>query len=249
MSFLKPELSDYLPPESVKQKAARLLNDQLKSLEVIRGLRYNDPHFDAWRDSTTSLLKRFLPPDSPHLGTFTSISFSAHLYATSAEHQESYFKGCKAAAATIRAVLMEIEEFGVHEQRPKERGAEGPSGPGVQQNFHGPVTIQNQAIATDQAIQNIGHMGDATGTSLREIAEVFKNSGELRQREVKEGLAAIEGMAVEMQKPETKRDWKSVLGYGQTILAIIDKATDLGYKLTPYLSTISSLVHHAKQMA
>jgi hypothetical protein len=83
----------------------------------------------------------------------------------------------------------------------------------VQQNFLGNVTIQNQAIATDSAIQNVEHMGDATGSSLREIAEVFKQSDELKRREVGEGLAGIEVLASEIQKPEPKRNWK---GYSTT---------------------------------
>jgi len=108
------------------------------------------------------------------------------------------------------------------------------------------VTIQNQAIATDNAIQKIGNMGDTIGASLKEIAEVFKQSEELSKREIKEGLAGIEALAVEIQKPEAKRNWKSVLDYGQLVLSIGDKATDLANKLVRYSPHITTLMEQAK---
>jgi hypothetical protein len=55
---------------------------------------------------------------------------------------------------------------------------------GVHQTFHGPVAIQTQAIATDNAIQNIGHLG-SEGASLAEIASLLQQSMELKGREVR----------------------------------------------------------------
>ena len=42
------------PPESPDQKAVRLLNEQLKELESIRGLNDKDPVFKAWRERATA---------------------------------------------------------------------------------------------------------------------------------------------------------------------------------------------------
>jgi len=155
-------------PETDDAKAIRLLNEQLKELESVRGLNGEDPNFKAWQDTTTSLLKRFLPPTSPHLERFVDIAFISQIYPAPPGHEHGMFvAGCKTAEATIKAVLKYIEEFGVHveQARPGAGGrGKGRSGTvshgGVQQNFYGSVEIRNQAIATDNAIQRIGQMGD-----------------------------------------------------------------------------------------
>jgi hypothetical protein len=242
--------------EPEDEKAVRLLTEQLKELESIRGLNYKDPQFKAWRDTTKTYLERFLPPDSPHRNSFRNLRFFeliavAHPHRVpnpnyiSPEDKRAFVEGCKQSEATIRAVIKYIENFGVHVEQPQMKPA-APGRGGVHQTFHGPVTIQSQAIATDKAIQNIGHIGDATGSSLKEIAEVFRQSEELKQREVKEGLAAIEGLAVEIQKPEAKRNWKSVFDCGQAVLSIAGKATDLADKLGPHLNQITAFVQTAK---
>jgi hypothetical protein len=111
--------------------------------------------------------------------------------------------------------------------------------------FHAPVTVENLAIAADSAIQKIGHMGNVTGNSLKEIAALLPQSEELSKRQVKEGLAGIEGLAEEVQKPEPKRNWKAVLAYGQAVLEIAGKATDLAQKLAPYTPAVAGLVEKA----
>ncbi len=247
MGFLKPKSPEYFPvtlPESFDQKAVRLLTEQLKELGSVRGLSSGDPQFKAWHNTTISLLKRFLAPTSPHLESFIDIGFWTNIYPAPPGHERQLFvDGCRTAEASLRAVVKEIEEFGVHvEQHPaKPAAAQG----GVHQNFYGSVEITNQAIATDNAIQRIGQMGD-TGASLKEIAELFQQSEDLTKRQVKEGLAGIEALAVEVQKPEAKRNWKSVLDYGQTVLTIAGKAGDVAPKLAPYLPAIGDFVHNAR---
>jgi hypothetical protein len=233
--------------ESGQEKAVRLLNEQLEELQSVRGLNGLDSTFTAWFDTTTSLLKRFLSPTSPHLERFVDISFVAQIYPAPPGFERGIFvDGCKTADATIRAVLREIEEFGIHIGQAKPEGPRKGASGGMQQNFYGSVTFQNQAVATDNAIQKIGHMGDTTGASLREIADVFKQSEDLTRREAKEGLARIETLAVEVQKPAQKRNWKLVLECGQAVLAIADKATDLAHKLAPYTPHIVTLVEQAR---
>jgi hypothetical protein len=242
--------------EPGQDKAIRLLKEQLKELESIRGLRAgaSAPEFSAWRDTTTSLLKRFLAPDSPHLETFTSTHFlTLSMYPKPGEDQRSFSDGCKTAEAMLRAVIKEIENFGVHIGQARTKAPDERSGRdygGVHQTFHGPVTIQTQAIATDNAIQRISHAGDMGdfGASLKEIADLFQRSEELKGREVKEGLARIEALAVEVQKPEEKRNWKSVLDCGQAVLSIADKATDLAHKLAPYTPAVVALMEKAKHI-
>jgi hypothetical protein len=110
------------------------------------------------------------------------------------------------------------------------------------------VTIHHQAIATSNAIQKIGHMGDNTGASLKEISDLLQQSEELSPREVKEGLAHIEAVAVEVEKPEAKRDWKAILQRGEAIVSLTNKATDLAAKLAPYTPAIFTLMEQAKHL-
>src|ERR1700722_17192654 len=140
--------------ESGQDKAVRLLNERLKELQGLRGLSGDHPDFKAWLDTTTSHLERFLAPTSPFLERFRDISFISQIYPARAGHDHSMFvAGCNTADATIRAVLREIEEFGVHIGRAKTNPPAKGRGNGMQQNFYGSVTFHSQAIATDSAIQ------------------------------------------------------------------------------------------------
>jgi hypothetical protein len=251
--------------ETDGEKATRLLNEQLHELESVRGLNCDDAHFKAWRDTTSTYLTRFLPSDSPHRDTFRNLSFRRRDPFTNDQwgspratrqrqlNQEHFLTACKTAETTIKAGLKHIKEFGVHVEPAKapagekgKGGGEGIGHSGVQQHFYSTVEIRNQVIATDSATQNIGQMGDTIGASLKEIAEVLKQSENLTRREVGEGLAGIETLAVEVQKPAEKRNWKSVLDCGQAVLAIAGKATDLAHKLAPYAPHVVALVDQAK---
>jgi hypothetical protein len=120
------------PLESDDQKAIRLLKEQLKELETIRGLNSKDPQFKAWRAQTRSYLERFLPLSSPYLSTFP-LHFHRKAPSTDAPwgspkatrlrqlDQEHFLSSCKMAEATIKAVLKHIEEFGVHVELPPMR--------------------------------------------------------------------------------------------------------------------------------
>jgi hypothetical protein len=91
-------------------------------------------------------------------------------------------------------------------------------------------------------------MGDNTGASLKEISDLLQQSEELSPREVKEGLAHIEAVAVEVEKPEAKRDWKAILQRGEAIVSLTNKATDLAAKLAPYTPAIFTLMEQAKHL-
>jgi hypothetical protein len=245
--------------ESPKQKAIRLLNRQLGQLQTIRGFNDEHPDFKVWRDTTREILERFLGKESHHTTRFRDTRFYGRSFVQSdypgrrrtpdnvisQAHTEAFQKGCATADASLRAGIKHVEDFGVHVEEakpvPAGRGRDGSGGV----NFNAPITVQNLAIAADDAIQKIGHMGDATGASLKEIAALLQQSEELSRRQVKEGLAGIEGLAEEIQKPEPKRNWKAVLAYGQAVLEIAGKATDLAQKLAPYTPTVAGLVEKA----
>jgi hypothetical protein len=250
--------------ETADEKATRLLNEKLKELEIGCGPDYKSPQFRVWRVETETYLEKFLPPSHQLLKSFKNLCFTRGINTGVAAwgspratrlrqlEQRHFAAECRTAQITIIAALKHIAEFGVHVEQAKavpERSkgtSETISHGGVQQNFYGSVEITSQAIATGKAIQNIGEMGQTVGVSLKEIAALFEQSGELKQREVKEGLAGIEALAVEIQKPEPKRDWKSVLDYGQKVLAVAGKATDLAHKLAPYTPHVVTLVKQAR---
>jgi len=63
-----------------------------------------------------------------------------------------------------------------------------------------------------------------------------------------EALQGIDALIAETRKPEGKRDWKSVLTYGQLVLETVGKASDLANKLAPYTPHIVALVETAKHV-
>ncbi len=251
--------------ETDNEKAIRLLTEQLNELETVRGLNYKHEEFKAWRDTTSGYFKLFLPPSSPYLDRFQHLYFASRSFRpkpwgsrpnppgyVSPQDQKYFNMDCGTAEATIKAVLKYIQEFGAHvvHEAPRKTGKKSsPVGRGdVHQNFYGPVTFQNQAIATGNASQNVGHLGDTatTGASLLEIRGFFEESRNLEPRQIREGLVAVDALTLQIHTPERQRNLKSVLNYGQAVLSIADKATDVAHKIAPYLPSVATLVQNAR---
>jgi hypothetical protein len=138
----------------------------------------------------------------------------------------------------------------VHVEEPKPSPAgrgRGRGAGGVNQNFHGPVNL-NQAIATDSAVQRIGRLGNNTGVDLKEISDLLQQSQDLSPNEVRQGVADVEALAVEVEKPEEKRSWRAVLERGQSILELAGKAVDLGAKLARHTPAVVALVGNASHL-
>src|ERR1700733_2686620 len=169
-----------------------LFRKQLEVLGVVRQLDFRRPEFIAWKDSTMNLFQRFLQPESAHLIRFRDLRFRGPIQAyrplpynyrgprhvasdtISQADQAAFQRDCAIAEGCIKGAIEDIQYFGVHsestDKKPRQYRSEA-----VQQTILGPVIIQNQSIATDNAIQNIGQMGP-TGSSLKEIAAVFNDS-------------------------------------------------------------------------
>jgi hypothetical protein len=244
--------------EQTEFNPINLFSEQQIKLETLRSLHARHPEFIGWRNTTTTLFQKLLP-DSPHFATFSDLRFRGQQQlgvrrlpysyrgtppreSTSPEDTAKFQSDCDIAVACIKGAIDEILAFGVHADTgtgkvPHARG-------GFQQNFNGPVTIQNQAVATDKAIQNIGQMGD-TGASLQEITALLNQSLDLTGRERIEGLKAIEAIVAEMKKPEDVRNWNSVFQWGEKLVTVAGKATDMASKLAPHIPAISALIGHA----
>ena len=113
---------------------------------------------------------------------------------------------------------------------------------GLTQHFHAPV---NQAIAMDRATQNVGQIG-SSGNSLAEISDLLQQSYDLTRRQLEDALHAAKQLDIEAQKPEANRDWKSIAEWGNTLLGIAEKATDLTAKLAPHLPWVILLIEQAR---
>lgn len=253
------------PTETDDEKAVRLLTRQLEEVKDIRPLNWRHPKFKAWRDTTMTVLEKFVGPNSTYLSTYRNLRFFEPPRMitvgfggppppppdyVSPEDAAAYQGACETSEETLRAAIRHIKDFGVYVEHlqavSSRRGKAGSTGHGGGQHFYGP--IKNVAIAADNAAQNIGQVGDSTGASLKEIGELFQESMDLTRRQMQEGLAGIENLAVEVQKPEKSRNWKVVLDCGEKVLEIARKATDLASKLAPYTPAIVVLVEQARHM-
>jgi hypothetical protein len=240
--------------ESPQQKAIRLLNRQLGQLQSVRGLNHKSPEFKTWRDSTMEILERYLGKDSHHTERFRNTRFFGAMTITrfgsrpdppgyvSGEDLNVFRNGCETLDASLKAAIRHVEDFGMHVEEPKPTSTgRGRSG-GMSQTIQAATVHLNQAIATDSAIQRIGRVGNKTGVDLKELSNLLQQSLDLSPNQVKQGVADIEALAVEVEKPEEKRNWKSVLDSGQRVMELASKAVDLGAKLGPYLPAVYELV-------
>jgi hypothetical protein len=247
--------------ESAKQKAIRLLTRQLKELGThICGLNdYRHHDFKAWLDTTREVLERYLGKESHHTTRFRDTRFHGPSYLRSdypgvsqgpsqreiQEQSQAFQKGCATAAATLQAAIKHVDDFGVHEEPARAEPGKGRSGGGGV-HFNAPLSVQNLAIAADSAVQRISHLGNKTGADLEEISDLLQKSQDLSPNQVRQGVADVEALAVEVEKPEDKRNWKAVLDCGHRVLELAGKAVDLGTKLGPHLPSVVALVDKAK---
>jgi hypothetical protein len=152
-------------------------------------------------------------------------------------------KACETAEELLKAVVSDIEEFGIY-RRPMGRMRFAEKNGSFSQIFYGSVEIKNQAIATDNAIQEIVQKENVE-LNLREIAQLLQQSQDLTRREVKEGLSALEGLGSELRNFPPKRDWKALLDNGEKVLSITERAGDIAKKLAPYTPAIASIIKKA----
>jgi hypothetical protein len=133
--------------------------------------------------------------------------------------------------------------FGLKQEEPAApaKPARSASRPGITQHIHGNV---NQAIATGRSTQNVGQIG-ASGNSLDEIVKLLQESYELNRRQMDEAFGAARQLDAEVDKPEGGRNWKSISEWGNTLLGIAGKATDLTEKLAPHLPWLAQLIKQA----
>jgi hypothetical protein len=234
------------------------LENQISTLATIRAngeqAHANSAQFIAWRSHTVDLLTHFIPSTSEHFRRFRMLSFRSNVmipdYPGARVHRgphradlEKFAADTEVAVACLNGAIERIRIFGVSRDEPAPAAPARPREPrGLTQVFHGPV---NQAVAMDRATQHVGHVGPS-GNTLAEICDLLQQSYELNRREMEEGVRATTEIDAEVEKPEASRDWKSIAEWGNTLLGIAGKATDMAEKLAPHLGWITGLIEQAK---
>jgi hypothetical protein len=240
------------PRETDDQKAIRLLGQQIDRLASIP--EFLDARFAGWIDTSRNLLARFLGPTSNTLQMFNRISWSpttkqtlssiygdsiASAEAAKTDAREVFHMARATATALLNSGIELVKEFGVYAQ-PQPTSAATQTG-GVHQNFYGNVTIASQAIAADNAIQNVDQSSHV-GPDLREIRKLLSESLDITGRQFGDALQAIEKIASETRKPEKGRDWKSMATWGATLLGIVSKASDVALRVGPHMMAVMQYI-------
>jgi hypothetical protein len=238
--------------ETDDQKAIRLLERQIDRLVSIP--EFLDARFVGWFDTSRNLLAKLLGPTSNTLQMFNRISWSPKTKQTLSSNYANSFASVEAAktdahsvfnvartaaTALLNSGIEHIKEFGVYAQ-PQPTSAATQTG-GVHQNFYGNVTIENQAIAADNAIQNVDQSSHV-GPDLREIRKLLSESLEITGRQFGDALQAIEKIASETRKPEKGRDWKSMATWGATLVGIVSKASDVAVRVGPHMMAVMQYI-------
>lgn len=171
------------PTETDDEKAVRLLTRQLEEVKDIRPLNWRHPKFKAWRDTTMTVLEKFVGPNSTYLSTYRNLRFFEPRRMitvgfggppppppdyVSPEDAAAYQGACEASEETLRAAIRHIKDFGVYVEHlqavSSRRGKAGSTGHGGGQHFYGP--IKNVAIAADNAAQIWAHAARAIASKI-----------------------------------------------------------------------------------
>jgi len=231
-------------------------------LATIRGTseqaHADSPQFIGWKSHTTDLMTHFISANSEQLRKFRGLSFRSNVmrldFPSGArfrsdprrDDMEKFASHADVAVACLQGAIEHIKVFGLKEEEPAAsakpgRGRGAAQKGGITQHIHGNV---NQAIATGRATQNVGQVGPS-GNSLDEIVNLLQQSYELTRRQMEDAIGAAQQLDAETKKPEGGRNWKSIAEWGNTLLGIAGKATDLTEKLVPHLPWITALIEQA----
>jgi hypothetical protein len=242
-----------------EQEAITHLQNQLEALAQIRKnaeqAHANSPPFIAWKSHTTDMMRHFAAK-SEHFSRFRALSFRLNIMlpdypgvrhsGPSRGDLEKFASDADVAVACLQGAIEHIKVFGLKEEEPAAsekpaRGSGAAQKGGFTQHIHGNV---NQAIAMGRATQNVGQVGPS-GNNLDEIVNLLQQSYELTRRQMEDAIGAANQLDAETKKPEGGRNWKSIAEWGNTLLGIAGKATDLTEKLAPHLPWITALIEQA----
>lgn len=241
-----------LTPEA--KDALTILRLKLSELLALGANSKYDGSFDRWHMTTSEILKRFLN-DTQYRLQFLNIRFSPVGYWDA----NAFVHGRVKAQSCLEAAIEHIERFGLDEHESDEleqieETVEGEEPDEIEEvrhaggGLHIYGDIKNLAIAMHSATQNVNQTVNEEVATLREIGDILRNSGELRQREVAQALDVITKLATELHKSRESWNWRNVLDWSNTLLSIANNATDAATKLAPYLPVLVGLYETAAKM-
>ena len=240
-----------------EQEAITHLQNQLETLAQIRKnveqAHASSAQFIGWKSHTTDMMRHFAAK-SEHLRRFRALSFRLNIMLSdylgvrhsgpSRGDLEKFASDADVAVACLQGAIEHIKVFGLKEEEPAASAKPGRGAAqkgGITQHIHGNVS---QAIATGRATQNVGQVGPS-GNNLDEIVNLLSQSYELTRRQIEDAIGVANQLDAETKKPEGRRNWKSIAEWGNTLLGIAGKATDLTEKLVPHLPWITALIEQA----
>ena len=219
------------------QHAIEILKIKLDELSALSESNALDGDFSRWHMTTSEVLKQYVSNTQYRL-QFVNIRFKPSEFWDT----NPFPQGCIKAKACLEGAIEHIERFGLEKPKPPLEAPE--SGGGL--HFHGKIT--NLALAMNSATQNVSQTAGSEGEALRQIGEILRESGELRQREVVQALDVITKLATELHKSRDGWNWRNILDWSGKLLDIANNATDALTKLTPYLPILVGLCEEARKM-
>ena len=113
-----------------KENAIRRLQQQLDAIPGLKQLRYDSPEFTEWQRNTNIALVYTFGESSEHVKEFQNVSYRPSVYSLrtrSYAFSQSHSKGLDSAAARLRSMIHEVQEYWDSPQEPAV--AEAPENP------------------------------------------------------------------------------------------------------------------------
>ncbi len=97
-----------------KQKALKLIREQLEAIPNLKGVRQDSPEFRKWWQMTRTIIGNLFGPDSSQLANFGEISYDVPVWSTAtpeSSFQRAYVRGLESHEGNLEALAMEISTF------------------------------------------------------------------------------------------------------------------------------------------
>ena len=120
-------------PRPAKETAIRRLQQQLDEIPCLKQLRHGSLEFIEWQRNTRVAIAYTFGEESSQDNEFQRIGFSSYVITSDGRHenssQEAYISGLDSAAAKLRSMVREIQEYWDDPREPSP--SENPRNPGL----------------------------------------------------------------------------------------------------------------------
>ena len=109
-------------PRPTKETAIRRLQQQLDEIPCLKQLRHDSPEFTEWQRNTKVAIAHTFGEESSQDKEFQGIGYSPIVFTGGSNHenyfQGAYIRGLDSAAATLRSMIREVQEYWDDPQEP-----------------------------------------------------------------------------------------------------------------------------------